>query len=113
MRNLLLGALFGAGLVATAAFGWNTVGVAHAQRPVVGQPASGQLITFQAPVDEHRQQLTVLDPQLRVACVYHIDRDTGELTLKSVRNIHWDLQMTEFNSTSPRPREIQAMLQQQ
>ena len=35
----------------------------------------------------------------------------GELALKSVRNIQWDLQMTEFNGVAPLPRDIRAMLE--
>ena len=44
--------------------------------------------------------------------VYHIDLATGEVSLKSVRNIHWDLQMIEFNGTRPLPREVRSMLEQ-
>ena len=44
--------------------------------------------------------------------VYHIDTTTGEIVLKSVRNIHYDLKMIEFNGTSPLPREIRSLLEQ-
>ena len=30
----------------------------------------------------------------------------------SVRNIHWDLQMMEFNGVNPLPREIRLQLEQ-
>ena len=63
-------------------------------------------------VGDHRQQLMVVDPELRVMSVYHVDGATGEIVLKSVRNIHWDLQMMEFNGTSPTPREIRTQLEQ-
>jgi len=112
MRNTLLGVLLGAGFVTTAVVWWNSAGEAHAQRPPSGHHFGGEIITHQATVDDHRQQLTVIDPQLRTACIYHIDRDSGEISLKSVRNIHWDLQLSEFNSTSPKPQEIRAMLEQ-
>ncbi len=40
-------------------------------------------------------------------CVYHIDA-SGVITLKSARNIHWDLQMEQYNGTSPLPRDIRS-----
>jgi len=43
--------------------------------------------------------------------VYHIELATGKIALRSVRNIHWDLQMTEFNSADPLPREIRSLLE--
>ena len=44
------------------------------------------------------QQITVVDPRGRSLAVYHVDRVTGGLTLKSVRNIAFDLQIEDFNS---------------
>ena len=50
--------------------------------------------------------VTVLDPRQRVLAVYHVDRNSGEITLRGARNITWDLQMTEFNSGNPLPQDI-------
>jgi hypothetical protein len=50
--------------------------------------------------------VTVVDTRQRVMAVYHVDRTTGESTLKSVRNITWDLQMTDFNTGKPLPQDI-------
>jgi hypothetical protein len=72
--------------------------------------ASAELISFTTEIDDHRQQLTVVDPVAKVIAVYHVAKDTGEISLKSVRNIRWDLQLEEFNSASPRPREIKLAL---
>jgi hypothetical protein len=58
---------------------------------------------------EGRQQVTLIDPRTRVMAVYHVDRATGALSLKSVRNVHWDLQIEDFNSANPTPREIRAL----
>jgi hypothetical protein len=44
-----------------------------------------------------------------VIAVYHVDRATGALSLKSVRNVHWDFQIEDFNSANPTPREIRAL----
>ena len=80
----------------------------HAERFV----PSGELIALTCDADEGRQQVTVIDPKTRVMAVFHIERSTGKITLKSVRNVHWDLLMEEFNGTSPSPGEIRALLEQ-
>jgi hypothetical protein len=72
--------------------------------------ASG-LIALSSDVGES-QQVTVIDPVSRVMSVYHIDRKTGTISLKSVRNIHADLLMDELNTENPLPREIRAILKQ-
>jgi hypothetical protein len=55
----------------------------------------------------------LIDPRLHTLSVYHVDGSKGGVTLKSVRNFHWDMQLLEFNGTSPRPQEIREMLSQQ
>lgn len=50
--------------------------------------------------------VALVDPRARVMSVYQIDRNSGEITLRSVRNVTWDLQLDEFNGTRPTPREI-------
>jgi hypothetical protein len=81
-----------------------------AQRPSVYDP-TGELIALPTQVDNGRQQITVIDPIKRVICVYHIDLPSGGITLKSVRNISGDLQIDDFNGTSPLPREVRAQLE--
>jgi hypothetical protein len=70
-----------------------------------------EMIALSVTVGDKYQQVTVIDPKLRVMSVYHVDLTTGKIALRSVRNIHWDLQMTEFNGESPLPREIQALIE--
>ena len=70
---------------------------------------SPELIALSSDVGQTYQQVTVVDPKSRVMSVYHIERATGKIELKSVRNIRWDLLMEEFNAVSPLPREIRAM----
>ena len=55
-------------------------------------------------------QVLVIDPTTRSLAVYHVEKTTGRVSLKSVRHFHWDLQLEEFNGASPLPREIQSML---
>jgi hypothetical protein len=107
MKAAVIGALLGAGLVIAM-----TVG-APGVRANPSVPGAGtDLITLSTALGDHRQQLTVIDPKLRVMGVYQIDGTTGEIALKSVRNFSWDLQMTEFNAASPLPREIRSLLEQ-
>jgi len=114
MKAAVLGALTGAGLVIAA------VGVCNQGSEVFAQPtasayrteAGDALIAVPAPIGENGQLLTVIDPKQRVMSVYHIELPSGRIALRSVRNIRWDLQMTEFNGQSPLPQEIRALLLQ-
>lgn len=116
MRVAVWGMGLGFGLFvasAIACLGWAQV---HAEPPraqVVDKAAPvGQLIALSVEQSDGRQQITLIDPRTRVMSVYQIDRASGEISLKSVRNVHWDLQMDEFNSDSPTPREIRSLLDQ-
>ena len=88
---------------------------AQAQRSGVNIPAGSattDLIALSFDGGEGRQQVTLIDPRTRVMAVYHVDRTSGSLALKSVRNVVWDLQMEEFNTSNPTPREIRPLTQQ-
>jgi hypothetical protein len=111
MRTAVVGALSLAVLV-IGAWAVTTQSVGFAQRPAPSPTGGNGLISHVAQVGENRQQLTVIDPEMRVVAVYHIEMSKGEITLKSVRNFHWDLQMLEFNTATPLPREIRTMLDQ-
>ena len=50
--------------------------------------------------------VTVVDPESKRICVYHVDLLDGKVKLCSVRNIRGDLQFEEFNPTTPTPVEI-------
>jgi hypothetical protein len=113
MKAVLLGALIGAGLVLVAAGispGGNdevfsrTGAVSHVQ-------ANGELIAVSTVVGDKYQQLTVIDPRQQVLSVYHVQLGTGAVQLRCVRNLHWDLRMTEFNGESPLPREVQSLVE--
>ncbi len=93
--------------IAALAMGWT----ADAQPPApsasygAGNPG-GELITYFLPVEGQPTTLTVIDPAARRIAVYHVNRESGEIQLKSVRNIAWDLGMEYFNTGSPLPEEI-------
>ena len=80
--------------------------------PVRSGMASDGLIALGETVNQKYQQVTVIDPKRQVISVYHIDLPTGMIALRSVRNIHWDLQMSDFNGKNPLSREIQALSEQ-
>jgi hypothetical protein len=69
------------------------------------------LITHVQELDGKLLRVIVIDPAQRVMGVYEIIRETGEIQPKSIRNIHADLQMLEFNSGAPSPADIQKTLE--
>jgi len=81
---------------------------ALAQRPVA-EPSS-ELVALPAAIDSGHQQITIIDPNKRAMCVYHIELATGKITLKNVRNIYGDLLIDEFNGEAPLPKDIRAQL---
>ncbi len=113
MRIAVVGASTIAGLVIAAMAMAVGPRVGFAQRPAAPVAGgSGELVTLSTSAGEHGQQVTVIDPETRTMAVYHIDTSSGEISLKSVRNIHFDLRMIEFNATSPLPGEIRSILDQ-
>lgn len=109
MRNTIAGAVLIAGLVIA------TTAVQSSSEPAYGLPvesshaSSGELITHVTATDA-QQLVTVIDPRQRVMAVYQVDRSTGKIVPRSVRNITWDLQMTEYNSGDPSPQDIRSGL---
>ena len=109
MRSLVLVVLVGS-IMAFAVSGLGRHCSVYAQRG--GGSATGDLIALSSDASEGRQQVTVIDPQTRVMSVYHISHEGGTITLMSVRSIQADLLMDEYNTDSPLPREIRAILKQ-
>jgi len=107
-------AWIGVGIVlAATGLGWSAS--AQPAGPISGVSGVGsrELVTnFQTPATGPTA-LTIVDPQTRVVAVYHIVRETGEIQLKSVRNISGDLTLADFNTGSPSPLDIRKLLEQQ
>ena len=113
MKRAILGTLVGMGLVMAAAAMAEQRGEVLPQRTVTAAPAVGsELIVVPTTLGDKVQMLTVVDPRQRILGVYHIDMATGKITLKSVRNIHWDLQIDHLNTAEPLPQQIRAMWEQ-
>jgi hypothetical protein len=112
VRRSLIGVLFGAFCCVLAA--------AERGNAQVGQPGhetqsssatAGNLITHITATDGQPLTVTVIDVRNQALATYQIDRQTGEITLKGVRNISWDLQMINFNTAKPLPQEVRSGLQ--
>jgi hypothetical protein len=113
MKTVVLGLLVGAGLVmaVTGATPGGNEDFARRPGPNPLVRADGDLIALSTVVADKYQQVVVIDPKAHVMSVYHVELATGIVQLRSVRNIHWDLQMMDFNGAIPSPREIQAQIQ--
>ena len=112
MRRAVLGALVGMGLVAVAVGLFDLRSEVLAQRVVSPPVGGGDLIAVPTPMGEKGQMLTVIDPRQQTIAVYSVELPTGKIALRSVRKISWDLQMLDFNSENPTPREIRLQLEQ-
>jgi hypothetical protein len=111
MRHTVAGAVVIAGLVIAATAVRSSSEPAYGPLADASRVQSGELITHMTAADGEPQVVTVIDPKLRVVAVYHVDRTTGQITPKSVRNFTWDLQMIEFNSGDPLPQDVRSGLQ--
>jgi hypothetical protein len=72
--------------------------------------AGGGLIAQFATSTAGPHTIAVIDPARQVLAVYHVDAASGAITLKSVRNLSWDLQMIQFNSDGPTPQDVRGGL---
>lgn len=48
----------------------------------------------------------VFDSVRGVLAVYMVDQGTGQINLKSVRQVSWDLRLEEFNTNKPLPSDL-------
>ncbi len=85
---------------------------AHAEHQDRSTP-SDALIAHTLVLADGTQQLCVLDPRHRVMAVYHVEPTNGGISLRSVRNIYWDLRINHFNGTTPLPEEIRSLIEQE
>ena len=76
-------------------------------------PGTGGVIAMsQIAPGNQTQILTVVDPNCRSIATYQINLTSGSIKLCSVRNIHWDLQMSDYNGIRPLSKEVQTMSEQ-
>jgi hypothetical protein len=96
--------------VAFSLCGWSETKPAWGQVPQSAEHDG--LIALSMSVGDGLQQITVIDPETRVMCVYHVQQSSGKIELKSARNVRWDLQLDRFNATEPLPLEIRSLVEQ-
>jgi len=78
--------------------------------PTQRAAAAGPLIALDGRTLAAGRQITVIDAERRVMAVYHVDEQSGQIELKAVRDITWDLRMEQFNNArGPSPHEIRGM----
>jgi hypothetical protein len=80
------------------------------QRPP-GPADAGPLWISESRLDDGRRLLVVVDQAGRRAAVYHLDGTAGTLTLRSTRDLSWDLLVEDFNAQEPKPAALRKMLQ--
>ena len=122
MKRTILGLLVGLGLVMAAAAIAQQRGEALPPRAAAAMPTPAipapvavtgtELIVVPTMLGDKVQMLTVVDPRQRVLGVYHINVTTGKISLKSIRSIHWDLQIDHLNTDEPLPQQIRSMWEQ-
>jgi len=101
---LALGALLLASLAA-----WQGWGVAAPRAGSGG--TEGPLWLSESRLDDGRRLLVIVDQGTRHAAVYHVDGNDGTLTLRSTRDVSWDLMVGDFNAQDPKPAALRKMLQ--
>lgn len=93
---------------AAALLGSRDLAAQRAARPLAD---AGTLWISDAAIDDARRMMIVVDPATRHAAVYHVDPDRGTLTLRSARDISWDLMVEDFNAQEPKPAALRNLLQ--
>jgi hypothetical protein len=105
----MFGVLLGSFLVIAATAMCGSSEPVSTMRDFAPRSSRPSLVTHVTAADGQPQLVTVIDSETRVMAVYQVDRATGEIALKSVRNMTWDLQMLDYNSGEPLPQEIRDM----
>lgn len=82
-----------------------------AVRSVPIEPAAGGRLDWRVLDNTNGPHVAMIfDPVRQVFAVYHVDSASGQIMLKSVRNLSADLRLDQFNSSNPAPKDIQSML---
>jgi hypothetical protein len=109
MRNAVVGMMVGVVLAIALLAMAGSGSVVHAQSDR-GQAAAEDLLPVSWSMNG-MAYVAIVDPRRRVLGVYEVNGTSGAIALKSVRQLHWDLQLEEFNTSTPSPREIRALVE--
>ena len=99
-------------IAAAIVVGWEQgkPAVAQVDRLTHGVGGAGLISHFRPDNTTNSTQVILVDPHLRRMVVYNVPFDSGEIRLKSVRNLSADFQVQQFNSGEPSPVDMQKML---
>jgi hypothetical protein len=97
-------------VAATVTLGAGERAPGDSRAPAARGGAAGELLALTA-VYGNKQQVCVIDSRERTLAVYHVSLVSGQSELKSVRRIHWDLQIEDFEGTSPLPEEVRTLVE--
>ena len=102
-----------AGVALAAMLGSGGLAAQRAGRPLPVGPSDqmGSLWIQATPLEDGRQMLLMVDQQNRALAIYHVDPSSGTLTLKSTRDVRWDLMVEDFNAQEPKPAALKKMLE--
>jgi hypothetical protein len=112
-RGLIAAGCVGGAVAIATLLGTGGMAAQRAGRSLPAGPndPSGSLWTLATPLDDGRQMLLMVDQQNRTLAIYHVDPAAGTLTLKSTRDVRWDLMVEDFNCQEPRPSALKKMLE--
>lgn len=99
-----------AGLLAVAAAWIACPPELSAQKAVRAGADQGGLWISDSALSDGRRLLLVVDPATRHTAVYHVDSERGTLTLRSTRDVSWDLMVEDFNAQDPKPGALRNLL---
>lgn len=114
LRRMAVWAVGVAAVVFWAGTAWLLGGGSRGSVTAAAPSAVGEsrsLWIADSPIDDGRRLLLVVDPERKHAAVYHVDAASGSLTLKSTRDIGWDLLIEDFNAQPPKPADLKRMLE--
>lgn len=116
MQKTVLGFCF-AGALLVVAFGFRNSAPtnAYAANNLLANSSSGGMQVHVQQLPSGTQVITLVDTQNKALAVYHV-KPSGQICLKSVRNVNADLQIDEFNiekAEKPSPKDIREMLSKQ
>jgi len=104
------GGVIGLGVLAVAAAWLAFPPHLAAQKSVRPNADQGGLWVSDSALPDGRRLLLVVDPTTRHTAVYHVDSERGTLTLRSTRDISWDLMVEDFNAQDPKPAALRNLL---
>lgn len=111
-RGWLVGGTIATAAACLVAMNWLGSPVAWGQFGTSNPPQEGApLVVYQGPGADGWQHILVVEPTTRVMASYQLHPTTGQISLKSVRKLAFDLQMDDFNGAEPSSQDVRQMIE--